>query len=66
MNKNCFKDYIIKLPGKTEIDNFIKTVKPIYIKISQIMEENKVLEKLRDTLLPKLMNGEIDLENVEI
>lgn len=66
LNKNCFKDYIIKLPGKTEIDNFIKTVKPIYIKISQIMEENKVLEKLRDTLLPKLMNGEIDLENVEI
>ena len=22
--------------------------------------------KLRDTLLPKLMNGEIDLENIEI
>lgn len=66
LNKNCFKDYIIKLPQKNEIDNFIKTLKPIYMKISEIMEENKVLEKLRDTLLPKLMNGEIDLENIEI
>ncbi len=28
--------------------------------------ENKTLMKLRDTLLPKLMNGEIDLENIEI
>lgn len=29
-------------------------------------EENRILEQLRDTLLPKLMNGEISLDNVEI
>lgn len=29
-------------------------------------EENRILEQLRDTLLPKLMNGEIDLDNIEI
>ena len=28
--------------------------------------ENRYLEQLRDTLLPKLMNGEIDLDNIEI
>lgn len=28
--------------------------------------ENETLIKLRDTLLPKLMNGEIDLEKIEI
>ena len=38
----------------------------MYLKISQIIEENNNLEQLRDTLLPKLMNGEIDLENIEI
>ena len=27
---------------------------------------NKKLSQLRDTLLPKLMNGEIDLDNIEI
>lgn len=30
------------------------------------MNENKILTKLRDTLLPKLMNGEIDLNKIEI
>lgn len=29
-------------------------------------EENRILEQLRDTLLPKLMNGEINLDNIEI
>lgn len=35
-------------------------------KIRNNEKENKKLEQLRDTLLPKLMNGEIDLDNIEI
>lgn len=35
-------------------------------KIRNNEKENKNLEQLRDTLLPKLMNGEIDLNNIEI
>ena len=35
-------------------------------KISITCFENKRLEQLRDTLLPKLMNGEMDLDNIEI
>ena len=31
-----------------------------------IQKENEKLSELRDTLLPKLMNGEIDLDNIEI
>ena len=34
--------------------------------IQYIVDENKKLEQLRDTLLPKLMNGEIDLDKMEI
>ena len=30
-----------------------------------MIKENKKLSQLRDTLLPKLMNGEIDLDNIE-
>ena len=66
LNKNCFKEFTIKLPEKNIIQNFIKEIKPIYLKISQTMEENRKLEQLRDTLLPKLMNGEIDLDKIEI
>ena len=35
-------------------------------KILQNINENKILEQLRDILLPKLMNGEIDLDKIEI
>lgn len=40
--------------------------KMLLYKILQNMNENKILTKLRDTLLPKLMNGEIDLNKIEI
>ena len=35
-------------------------------KSKNIIEEIELLEKLRDTLLPGLMNGEIDLDNIEV
>lgn len=40
--------------------------KVILSKIQYNQNENKTLEQLRDTLLPNLMNGEIDLDNIEI
>ena len=40
--------------------------KSLLEKVQENLKENEILIKLRDTLLPKLMNGEIDLENVEI
>ena len=40
--------------------------KTLLYKILKNMDENKILEQLRDTLLPKLMNGEIDLDKIEI
>lgn len=41
-------------------------LKNLMDKSKNIIEENRRLEQLRDTLLPKLMNGEIDLDNIEI
>ena len=35
-------------------------------KIRNNEEENEILEQLRDTLLPKLLNGEINLDKVEL
>lgn len=40
--------------------------KVLLSKIQHNKNENKILEQLRDTLLPKLVNGEIDLDNIEI
>ena len=41
-------------------------LKKLMDKSKNIIEENKRLEELRDTLLPKLMNGEIDLDKIEL
>lgn len=40
--------------------------KKLVDKLLEIRQENQTLTQLRDTLLPKLMNGEIDLEKIEI
>ena len=51
-------------------ENIFKTlsnqIKSLLIKIKSNELENESLIQLRDTLLPKLMNGEIDLDKVEI
>lgn len=52
--------------SEENLNTFYKMAKPIYEKIILICEENLILGQLRDTLLPKLMNGEINLDNVEI
>ena len=66
LDKKCFEDFEIKLPNVEKIKEISKIIEINYKKISKIIEKNLVLEQLRDTLLPKLMNGEIDLDKIEI
>lgn len=49
-----------------EVRNYNVLVEPLFKKIGENKKENEQLSQLRDTLLPKIMNGEIDLNNVEI
>lgn len=49
-----------------EIEKYNNLVAPLFKMIGENQQENKKLSELRDTLLPKLMNGEIDLDNIEI
>jgi type I restriction enzyme S subunit len=49
-----------------QIDSFIAVAEPIYSDILNRTIENQRLAALRDTLLPKLMNGEIDVSAVQI
>lgn len=41
---------------------FEQITKPIGQKISKLKEENEILAEIRDTLLPKLMSGELPVE----
>lgn len=65
-NKTDFRASRIRIPSKDELEAFNKKVIPLYNKIELNIFENETLAQLRDTLLPKLMNGEIDLDKIEI
>ncbi|WP_299010846.1 restriction endonuclease subunit S [uncultured Shewanella sp.] len=46
-------------------DAFVSQIMPMIKLQSSLKSENKQLAELRDTLLPKLLSGEIDLEGLE-
>ena len=56
----------INIPSDEELSEYNTMVNPIYESIMILCQENQRLSALRDTLLPKLMNGEIDVSEVKI
>lgn len=60
------KQMQIVLPSDSILSSFSKVIKPIADIRIQKQQENQRLSALRDTLLPKLMNGEIDVSAVKI
>ena len=49
-----------------DIRNYTSIVTPIFEMIGHNKDENARLATTRDTLLPKLMSGELDVSNIEI
>ncbi len=66
INGKALKAFPIALPTITAINEFESFAKPIDKSIRYNVQENRELEKLRDSLLPKLMSGEIDVSRVDI
>lgn len=66
INFSTLNDRDIIIPTTDLIDKFNKISETIRLKQLSISNQNRVLSDLRDTLLPKLMNGEIDLDKIEI
>lgn len=54
-------DFELTIPDKESIYDFQDKVKPFFDKIASIQKENSRLSLLRDTLLPRLMSGEIEV-----
>lgn len=66
INFSTLNDIEVILPDKDSMDRFNEISETIRLKQLSIIEQNKTLSQLRDTLLPKLMNGEIDLNKIKI
>ena len=55
------KDFDIPIAPIDKIREFDNVVKPLFERITTLTNESSRLSLLRDTLLPKLMSGEIEL-----
>ena len=53
-------------PTANEIREFNCLVKPMFEKIVSRTYENALLAEMRDSLLPKLMSGELDVSNIDL
>ena len=60
LKTDILKNFEISLPSTETLSKFQNIIKPIFEKELATQREIKQLETLRDTLLPKLMNGEIE------
>lgn len=58
---SLMKSLTVIIPPKQYLDDFELKVSAIFDKQEILEEENKNLSQTRDTLLPKLMSGEIEL-----
>lgn len=54
-------DFEIPIPDEVTAAKFNNIVKPLLEQIKKSYFENKTLQELRESLLPKLMNGEIEV-----
>ena len=54
------------IPSKEALSAFDNLIQPIFAQIRNLRDENAHLVDLRDTLLPRLMSGELDVSNIDI
>lgn len=66
INRDALNAIPIDIPPVTEINQFEAVAHPIDELIRANYEENCRLEAIRDSLIPKLMSGEIDVSAVQL
>jgi len=61
VSPNIIMDTKVVLPPEDILSDFSHTISQLFKKISVNQIQNRVLKNIRDGLLPKLMNGEIEV-----
>ena len=59
-------DFTLCLPPDSVIEDFCQIVTPMYDLIASNIVENQSLAKARDSLLPRLMSGELDVSDLPL
>ena len=63
---STLKNFSAVIPDNETLTEFQRFCSPLFEQQRALEYENRYLATLRDTLLPKLMNGEIDVSQVQI
>lgn len=66
VNSKIIKGMPFIVPTDEEITEFHSLAAPMFAKIKANQAEIRNLTSLRDTLLPKLMNGELDVSDIDL
>ena len=66
MTTDILNSMELRIPSADRLAEFEAIVAPLYRAIEDNTRQSARLSALRDTLLPKLMNGEIDVSKVEL
>ena len=56
----------VMIPDAEELESFDSIIQPFFAQIRNLRAENDKLATIRDTLLPKLMSGEINVSDVNL
>lgn len=65
ISKSSFRPIKILIPNREPLDYFDRQVDPIYQKVVINIKESKTLSDLRDSILPKLISGELLVPDAE-
>ena len=66
INRNSLNEMPILIPSDEKLDEFESIVAPIDAAIRNNYDEICRLEQIRDSLLPKLMSGELDVSDIDL
>lgn len=66
INRNSLNEMPILIPSGEKLDEFEALVSPMDVAIRNNYDEICRLEQLRDSLLPQLMSGELDVSDIDL
>ena len=55
----------IIIPPSAKLNEYNQLIEPLFALYRKNVEENRTLEGMRDTLLPKLMSGQLDVDSIK-
>lgn len=66
MTTNILNAMQLYIPDEKSLEKFENIVSPMYRAMQENTKESKILVNTRDTLLPKLMSGELDVSDIDL